>query len=504
MKRALSAFGIVAFALATAARADVRLPAVFSEHMVLQQQGTGAPVWGWAEAGEKVTVKIADQQAEATADDKGQWTVRLKPLAAGGPLEMTVTGKNTISVKDVMVGEVWVASGQSNMEWSVNAINATAEQKAAANFPALRMFTMQKGIGSKPIREHNGKWELCTPETVGGFSAVGYFFGRELHQQLNVPVGIIHTSWGGTPAEAWTEASALEADPDLKGMAENWRQQVAAFPQQLEEWKKVADAAEAEGRTVPALPHDPRNNAWRSSGLYNAMIAPLAPYQIKGAIWYQGESNAERAYQYRKLLPAMIASWRKAWGQGDFPFGIVQLANFMAQNDQPGESHWAELREAQSMTAAMPNNGLAVAIDIGDAADIHPRNKEDVGKRLAAWALSGVYGKDVPGSGPVYESMAALGNAVRIKFKHTHGGLVAKGGEPVKGFAVAGEDRKWVWADAKIDGETVVVSSPQVAKPVAVRYAWANNPVCNLYNKAGLPASPFRTDDWKGLTGGGN
>lgn len=494
---------------AAGAWAEVRLPAVISDRMVLQQ-GIENPVWGWADAGEQVTVSIADQKLTATPDDAGKWMVKLKPLqATGEPATLTIEGKNKLVVNDVLVGEVWVCSGQSNMEWSVNSGSASEEEKASADYPQMRMFTVQKAVVGKPAQELKGEWVICTPQTVGGFSAVAYFFGKELHKQLGQPVGLIHTSWGGTPAESWTERSALEADADLKPIVERWEQQLADFekqvealPQQLAEWKTAAAAAEAAGRPIPnppSFPQDPRSHAWRPAGLYNAMIAPLVPYGIKGAIWYQGESNAGRAYQYRKLLPAMVATWRKAWGQGDFPFGIVQLANFTPRNTEPVESDWAELREAQAMTAAQPNNGLAVTIDIGDAADIHPRNKEDVGKRLAAWALSTTYGKEIAGSGPVFESMQVEGNVIRLKFAHTHGGLEARGG-PLKGFAVAGEDRKWVWADAKIEGEEVVVTSAHASQPVAVRYAWSNNPECNLYNNAGLPAVPFRTDDWPGVT----
>jgi sialate O-acetylesterase len=377
------------------------------------------------------------------------------------------------------------------------------------------MFTVKKAVAGKPLTSMEGSWAVCGPQTVGNFSAVGYFFGRELHQRLNVPVGLIHTSWGGTPAESWTESSALESDPDLRVIAERGKQGIEKFrnefPTQvaaaIEKWKPQADKADAEGRPLPPLnlPQDPRSSPWRPSGLYNAMISPLLPYAIKGAIWYQGESNAGRAYQYRKLLPAMIQSWRKAWGQGDFPFYIVSLANFTPVKPEPGDSDWAELREAQTLTANnVPNSGQAITIDIGEANDIHPKNKQDVGRRLALVALAKTYQKnDVAHSGPVYDSMNVDGDAVRVTFKHTHGGLLAKGGtESLKGFAVAGEDKKWHWADARIDGESVVVRSDKVQKPAAVRYAWANNPVCNLYNQAGLPAVPFRTDDWKGVTAG--
>ncbi|CAA9444455.1 MAG: Sialic acid-specific 9-O-acetylesterase [uncultured Phycisphaerae bacterium] len=496
------AFGCAALC-ASAARADVKLAGVFTEHMVLQQ-GIPAPVWGTAAPNEQVTVTVAGQTAQATADAAGKWVAKVPPLKAGGPHELVAKGANEVKVADVMVGEVWIASGQSNMEWAVASGSATDQEKASANYPAVRMFTVQKSVTGKPAADvatpNNAGWVVCTPQSVNAFSAVGYFFAKELHKSLNVPVGIIHTSWGGTPAESWARPDALAADPELKPILDRWAQALAAYPQQVDAWRQAADQADAQGLPVPGAPQDPRSNPWRAGGLYNAMIAPLVPYGIKGAIWYQGESNASRAYQYRKLLPAMIKTWRDAWGQGEFPFLIVQLANFTPPPAEPGDSDWAELREAQAMTAKQPNNGLAVAIDIGDAADIHPRNKEDVGKRLAYVALNRTYGKsDVVPSGPEYESMAVESDKVRLKFKHA-AGLAAKGGGAVKGFAVAGEDKKWHWADATIDGESVVVRSDKVARPVAVRYAWAHNPPTNLYNAAGLPAAPFRTDDWKGVT----
>ena len=498
--------------LAATAKAEVKLSPLFSDHMVLQQ-GAEVPVWGTADAGEQVTVSVGDKKATATADAGGKWLAKVGPLSAGGPVEVSVAGKNTVSIKDVLVGEVWVCSGQSNMEWSVNASGNPDQERSAANYPAVRMFTVKKAVTGKPATTMEGSWAVCNPQTVGSFSAVGYFFGRELHKSLNVPVGLIHTSWGGTPAESWTERSAMEADSDLRPILERWNQQLANYQQQLaqlpaavEKWRADADRAEAEGRQVPPfnLPQDPRSNPWRPAGLYNAMIAPLLPYGIKGAIWYQGESNAGRAYQYRKLLPAMIQSWRKAWGQGDFPFYIVSLANFTPVKPEPGESDWAELREAQTLTAMnVPNSGQSITIDIGEANDIHPKNKQEVGRRLALVAMAGAYHKkNVAHSGPVYDSMKVDGDTVRLSFKYTQGGLLAQGPDApaVKGFAVAGDDRKWYWADARIDGESVVVRSDKVSRPVAVRYAWANNPVCNLYNRANLPAVPFRTDDWKGVT----
>jgi sialate O-acetylesterase len=338
---------------------------------------------------------------------------------------------------------------------------------------------------------------------------VAYFFGRELHKNLGVPIGLIHTSWGGTPAEAWTRRGVLKADPDFKPILQRYDEAVAKYPQakqeherKLEEWKQAVEKAKTEGTRAPGRPGEPLGpgHPHSPSGLYNAMISPLLPYGIAGAIWYQGESNAGRAYQYRKLLPAMIKNWRDDWGLGDFSFIFVQLANFMAVKPEPGDSSWAELREAQSMTLALPNTGMAVIIDIGEANDIHPKNKQDVGKRLALWALANTYKQALEYSGPVYKSSKTEGNRIILTFDDVGGGLMAAPEPPLKGFAIAGADHKFVWADAAIEGNTVVVSSDTVSEPVAVRYAWADNPVCNLYNKEGLPASPFRTDDWPGVT----
>ncbi|NSW80263.1 MAG: sialate O-acetylesterase [Chthonomonadetes bacterium] len=492
------------------ASADVRLPRIFGDHAVLQR-GQPIPVWGTAEPGEKVTVEFHGQKVFTTADRTGKWRVTLKPVSAGGPFEMTVKGNNTIVLRDLLVGEVWVCSGQSNMEWPLFLARNAEQEIASANYPQIRLFMVPKAVADVPQEDiSGGEWRVCTPESARNFSAVGYFFARELHQALNVPVGMIQSAWGGTPAESWTSRSTLESNPQLRPILENWERAVQDYPQAIQRfrqqvmaWEDAAARARAEGKPEPPRPNrptHPRNNPWKPSGLFNAMIMPIVPYAIQGAIWYQGESNAGRAYEYRTLFPAMIQDWRKAWGQGDFPFLFVQLANFMATKPEPGESAWAELREAQLMTLRLPKTGMAVAIDIGEADDIHPRNKQDVGKRLALNALAIAYGRKIDYSGPIYSHMKREGNRIRLYFKHVDGGLTTPNGEPLKGFAIAGADRKFVWADARIEGNTVVVSSPQVSEPVAVRYAWADNPVCNLYNRAGLPASPFRTDSWPGVT----
>ncbi|NOZ24028.1 MAG: sialate O-acetylesterase [Planctomycetes bacterium] len=506
-------------------QADVKLPAVIGDNMVLQR-GLDLQIWGWADVGEEVTVQLCDRKATATANDQGKWLVTLKALPEGGPFEMTVKGKNTITLKNVLIGEVWVCSGQSNMGMPVRGSSTAEEAIAGAKFPKIRLFKVDLTPSVKPREDCKAEWKLCSPETVPGFSAAGYYFGREIHKELKVPVGLIQNAWGGTPAEAYTSLEALESEPSLKPIADRfktvlekvpdlkdnygeyfkkWNKAFRAYRKELFAWRKQVQKAKAEGKKRPRPPKRSKDMMFGSknapSVLFNGMVMPVIPYAIRGAIWYQGEANASRAYAYRTLFPTMIKCWRAAWGEGDFPFLFVQLPNFHQPVADPGESTWAEIREAFAMTLSLPNTGMAVTIDIGEADNIHPKNKVEVGKRLALCALGTVYGKDIVYSGPMYDSMKVEGNKIVVKFKHVGGGLEAKGGV-LKQFAIAGEDKKFVWADAKIKGnDTVVVCSDKVARPVAVRYAWADNPEgCNLYNKEGLPASPFRTDDWAGIT----
>ena len=498
--------------LPVASWADIRLPAIIGDNMMLQAEEK-APLWGWADPGEMIHVSVSWHRMErrTTADADGRWMLSIKTPPAGGPYEIILKGKNTIAIENILVGQVWVGSGQSNMQMTVQSSNDAEAEIAAAKYPKIRLFTVPRKVADTPQDDCEGSWVACSPETVPGFSAVAYFFGRHLHQELKTPVGLIHTSWGGTPAEAWTTDAMMKSDPDFKPILDRYADAVANYPQAMvtfkektAEWQKAREQAQAEGKRAPRRPYAPLGpgHPHSPSGLYNAMIAPLIPYAFQGAIWYQGESNAGRAYQYRKLFPAMIESWRQNWDQGQFPFLFVQLANFMQTRDEPGDSAWAELREAQTMTLELPHTGMAVIIDIGDAKDIHPKNKQDVGKRLALWALANTYGHDVVYSGPLYKSMERKDGKIILRFDHVGGGLVAQGGAPLKGFAIAGADKKFIWAEAEIKGDTVVVSSDEVSEPVAVRYAWADNPVCNLYNQAGLPASPFRTDTWPGVTAG--
>lgn len=462
----------LAFTIISSAHADVRLSKIFTDHMVLQQSQP-ATIWGWADAGEKVTVEIMGSSAEATAGADGKWQAKVTPPAAGGPYELNVKGKNSIKLTDVLVGEVWICSGQSNMEWTVNASLNPQDEAKAATFPNIRHIKVAHNPAKEPQPDllGNGQtgWTVCTPETVPNYTAVGYFFGRKLHQDLNVPVGLVNTSWGGTICEAWTSHPGLEAKPELKPILE---------------------------RDAEFKPGNPN----QASALYNGMVNPLLPLSIRGAIWYQGESNLARAEQYATLFPNMIGDWRKNFGQGDFPFLFVQLAPFRYNGQDV--RNCAELWEAQLKTLSVPNTGMAVTTDIGDVKDIHPKNKQEVGRRLALWALAKNYGKQLVFSGPLYDSHKVEGNKIRITFQQVGGGLMAKEGKPLSHFEIAGDDEKFVPATATIDGASIVVSSDQVAKPVAVRFAWNDTAEPNLFNQEGLPASPFRTDTFKMATAG--
>jgi sialate O-acetylesterase len=448
-----------------------------------------APVWGTASPGEKVTVSFAGQTKSAEAGQDGKWKVVLDPLktsATGAAL--TVAGNNTIELKNVLVGEVWICSGQSNMEWAVRSALNPQEEIAAADHPQIRLYNVPAHLtAATPQTNCPGTWQVCSPDSVGGFSAVGYFFGRRLQSELKVPIGLVGSNWGGTRIEPWTTLEGFQSVPELKELAASVAEMQA----------KAAKGEEVKvTNTTPAA-------------IGNAMVLPLAPFAMRGAIWYQGESNGSEGESYYHKTRALVSGWRKLFNP-DLAFYWVQLANFQQPTDDPaGGNGYANVREAQRKALSIPNTGMAVIIDIGEAGDIHPKNKQDVGWRLSQWALHQTYGRsDLVPSGPLYKSHKLEDGAIRIAFDNVGGGLMVgskTGLEPaaeakdrqLKRFAIAGEDKKWHWAEAVIDGNTVVVKSAEVASPVAVRYAYSMNPEgANLYNKEGIPASPFRTDNW--------
>jgi sialate O-acetylesterase len=468
--------------LITTAQADVKLASVFGNSMVLQQE-IAVPVWGWADAGEKVTVTFGDQTKTVETNKDKQWRVNLDALKANAKGQtLSVKGNNTVDVKDVLVGEVWICSGQSNMEWPLSRALNPKEEAAAANHPQIRLFNVP-GHTTSPTPNDTcpGAWQVCNPQTANGFSAVGYFFGRRLQKDLNVPVGLVGSNWGGTRIEPWVSPAGFHSVPELKAIAAQ------------------VDAYKADTKVGGRSP----------SAIYNAMVHPLAPFAMRGAIWYQGESNGGEGESYFHKTQALVNGWRKLFNP-DLAFYWVQLADFQKPNDNPaGGDGWAKLREAQRKALTIKHTGMAVIIDIGAANDIHPKNKQDVGSRLAQWALHQTYGKkDLVPSGPLFKSHKVEGDSIRLSFDNVGSGLMVGKKEGLKPtmevkdgklarFSIAGADKKWHWADATIDGETVVVKSADVSKPVAVRYGFTMNPAgANLYNKEGIPASPFRTDSW--------
>lgn len=642
----------------TSAHADIVLPSVFSDNMVLQQK-TNAAIWGKADPDQAVQVSATWSKKiyEAKADHKGNWKLRVLTPSYGGPYIITVSGGNKIILKNVMIGEVWICSGQSNMEMPLGGwgnIKNYKQEIAAAKYPNIRLLQVEHVTDAAPLTDAkvtNGGWTPCDPQHITDFSSVAYFFAREIYKKTGIPVGLIHTSWGGTVAEAWTSGTTLKTMPDFAGAVgkverSSKSSDQAEYNRKMKAWEKLLKQKEqgySQGKPIwvatafddAAWDHLPLPGLWEKSGLpdldgvvwfrkkitipqfwagkaikinlgtiddddityfngvkigettgytrvrsytvpanqvkagqfvlavrvsdtgggggmygdkdilcvtsatgkripldgdwqykigldmkqiepvpvlndspnrptvlYNAMINPFIQFSIRGAIWYQGEANAERAYQYNELFPALIKDWRKKWNIGDFPFYYVQLANFMTRYYDPGPSSWAELRDAQLRTLSLPNTGMAVTIDIGEGGEIHPKNKQDVGKRLALIALAKTYGKKIPYSGPALSSYKVSEDKVTLDFKFTDGGLKSRDGGPLVGFAVAGENNRFYWATATIQGNQIILSAPEVPKPVAVRYAWANDPDCNLVNGAGLPASPFRTDDWEETTYG--
>ncbi|CAN5906283.1 sialate O-acetylesterase [soil metagenome] len=548
-------FTLTILLLGTAAQAtELKLASIFSDHAVLQRDQP-APLWGWADAGTKVSVEFAGQTKTTTADAAGKWMVKLDAMAAEAkPREITVSASNAKSeiqmLKriDVLVGEVWLASGQSNMGVSLSGAHNAATEIPKAEDPLLRFFNVKAQTAGNPLPDVHGQWAVSSPKTAPGFSAVAYFFARELRTKLDVPVAMIQAAWGGTPAQAWTSIDALGEEPPLTRHLEAWEKaltkkreldanpQIAAdyadkikrwntevrptFDAAMKAYNAAKDAGNNQGTKPEAAWPEPANpdpmgmpspsaRPGTPSVIFNGMIAPLAPYALRGAIWYQGEANGGAGLEYRTLLPRLISDWRKHWS-ADFPFLFVQLPGW-DHDTKPAETHdWPWLREAQLFTLkSVPLTAMAVTIDVGNPANVHPSDKLDVGLRLALAARKLAYKENIVASGPLYQGFTVEGVAARVKFSEVGGGLApgqapwrADKVEPLPldkliGFTIAGEDKKWHEADAKIDGDSIIVSSPDVLKPAAVRYGWANSPRCNLYNKDGLPASPFRSDDWK-------
>jgi len=508
---------LTALIFATSLHAELSLPNFFSDHMVLQRDKPAA-IWGTANPGAKVTLNFAGQDAGTKADGKGAWKITLQPLKtnAKGQKLTVKAGRETKTINDVLVGEVWFASGQSNMAMPVTNTHQAKEDIAAANLPGIRMFLADLNPSATPQANIGGAWNVCTPETVSKFSATAYFFAAALHRELKVPIGIIRSAWGGKPVETFTSREALASIPEGKVQVDALDKAAAGYDPEkakkqhkaaLEKWEKAlaawkAKPADKRGRPPrkPPIPRNPAATEGKPASLYNGMIHPFVGYTMRGAIWYQGEANAkspETSAAYGKLFPLMIDDWRKRWND-EFSFMWVQLANFRKPATEPGTvDHWAHLQDEQRKTLSLKKTGMATINDIGDANNIHPKNKKEVGERLARWSLAADYEKDIARSGPLFKSHKIEGNKVRISFTDTASGLKARDNGPLKRFEIAGADKKWHWAEAKIDGDSVIVSCPDVPKPAAVRYAWCSNPEgANIVNSEGLPASNFRTDNW--------
>lgn len=487
--------------------ANVKLPAIISDNMVLQQD-SAVMLWGWANPDEEVSIKTGwGEDQLVVANKAGKWKCKVKTPKAGQIYDISFKGINEIKIDNVIIGELWLCSGQSNMAmpmsgWQKQPVLDGEKDIAESKNNSIRFFKVKNKKSDYLLDDVEGEWVECTPETVKEFSAVGYYFGREINEKTGYPVGLINSSWGGTLVQAWTRIECLSNDDNLSSV-------IRKYESCLDEWKKECEKADKDNKSkpvkkLPARDHD------KPSVLYNGMIVPLTNMTIKGVIWYQGESNGGYAYQYRGLFPSLIKNWRCDFNNYDMPFYFVQLASFTKHTPgvpakpyrgEPREHPWAELREAQLMATELCNTGMSVTIDIGETNSIHPANKRDVGKRLALWALAKDYDRDIECSGPLYQGYKIEGDQIRIFFSHVGSGLVFNDCE-VKGFAIACKDRKFIWAEAKIDGETVVVYNPNVKNPVAVRYAWDIDPEISLYNKINLPASPFRTDGWNGVTYG--
>ena len=499
MKRAIRlSVAISLLALATGpATAAVSLPAVLGEHAVVQRE-LPFHVWGQAAPGETVTTSFRGERRSTVADELGRWSLFHSPSAAGGPFTLSVSASNTIRLDDVWVGDVWLAAGQSNMEFTLDGAEGAAVEVPQARQPGIRFLRAARKTSSFPLTDVATEgWKVCTPETAPRMSAVAYFFARHVREHQPVPIGVIDASWGGTPVAAFTPLPAIGSDPALvpallhfSRMADARATTLLEIEKEKRELEAAAERARAQGQQPPSPRWHPDFEAWAPAAIYNAMVAPVTPAAIRGVIWYQGESDAsaERAPVYARLFQAMIRSWRQAWAVGDFPFLFVQLANWTAG---PGNA-WPELREAQRQALTLANTGMAVAIDVGHPTDIHPKDKKTVGTRLALAARALAYGERIAYSGPLLRQVVPEGQALRVFFDHAEG-LTTRGGAPVDGFEVAGADRRYVPAQARIEGSTVVVSSSALKAPTSVRYGWADNPRVSLYNAAGLPASPFRS-----------
>ncbi|WP_414662176.1 sialate O-acetylesterase [Horticoccus sp. 23ND18S-11] len=503
--RFLSRLVLVLAGSAATAWADITLAPLFRDGAVLQRDQP-LVVWGRAAAAEKVEVKFRSQTVSVITAADGRWRVTLAPeKAAIVPAELVATGANTVVVRDVLVGDVWLCSGQSNMAMMVRSSADADREIAAANFPLIRHFKVPSVVAERPASDVAGAWAVCSPTTVGTFSAAAYYFARDLHQKSGVPIGLVNSSWGGTQIEAWMSEAALRADPAGKEVYARWEARLAEYPAKMTEhaaalakWEAAKAEAQAAGkrfaRAAPAKPEGP-GSRWLPGGLYNAMIAPLVPYGLRGMLWYQGETNAARHAEYASLFTGMIKQWRAEFGE-NLPFYFVQLANFESGMGTKGDV-WAHLREAQARALTLPNTGMAVTIDVGEPKDIHPKNKQAVGRRLALHARKHVLGEKIETDGPLFTGAKPDGGAMRVTFSHAGGlKLEAPQGDGRVAFEIAGADKVFVPAEARIDGRAVIVSAASVPAPVAVRYAWRNSPDARLFNAAGLPAAPFRSDKW--------
>lgn len=497
--------------------AKIKLASPFQDHMVLQRD-MKVPIWGTAAVGEKITVKMGAQTHSVLAGKDGKWILKLDPLKAGGPFILKVNGTNELLVEDVYVGEVWLCSGQSNMDFTVAredrywcGVNNEAEEVANANAPLIRVLDIDFTPSETPQEEINGKWEVISPQTVGHISAIAYFFARDIQKKLKIPIGLITTAFGASTAEAWISKEALTKNEKFDKLLSNFEEKLikfkadtvaqSAYKVAFEKWEIAAAKAKAAGKDELRGPKNPNpvRDQHNPYVLWNGMVKPLVPYAIRGALWYQGESNSPTASIYKDIMETLINDWRTQWKQGDFPFYFVQLANIGKEIDTIPAKGGSEAikRDAQLQNLSIPNTGMAVAIDNADPdnmGNVHPKNKQEIGRRLSLIALANVYQNNVDFSGPIYNRMEINGKEVRLYFKHVDGGLTAKDGK-LSGFAIAGEDKKFIWGNARIEGDHLVVSSPEVEHPVAVRYGWSSNPPISLYNQAQLPASPFKTDE---------